>query len=200
MWYSFIRAVLALLFITPIFVFLKAKGKLKRSKSFIIWYFIAFVIVSILLTFWQFESYFGGFDSIEQAMEYEHGKVTIQSTIETETSVFVCSDKTNDLLLKKNGHYNLNIPSNLTERIGLAAGGYVVTIYKDRQDLQNYVQFTIFGSDKVPKLITDNKGSKIEERFTDNGLIYFLGSFACDDGTPYKIYVDGKDIELQMRD
>ena len=200
MWYSFIRAVLALLFITPIFVFLKAKGKLKRSKSFIIWYFIAFVIVSILLTFWQFESYFGGFDSIEQAMEYEHGKVTIQSTIETETSVFVCCDKTNDLLLKKNGHYNLNIPSNLTERIGLAAGGYVVTIYKDRQDLQNYVQFTIFDSDKVPKLITDNKGSKIEERFTDNGLIYFLGSFANVDGTPYKIYVDGKDIELQMRD
>ena len=200
MWYSFIRAVLALLFITPIFVFLKAKGKLKRSKSFIIWYFIAFVIVSILLTFWQFESYFGGFDSIEQAMEYEHGKVTIQSTIETETSVFVCCDKTNDLLLKKNGHYNLNIPSNLTERIGLAAGGYVVTIYKDRQDLQNYVQFTIFDSDKVPKLITDNKGSKIEERFTDNGLIYFLGNFAYDDGTPYKIYVDGKDIELQMRD
>lgn len=200
MWYSFIRAVLALLLITPLFVFLKAKGKLKRSKSFIIWYIIAFVIVSILLTFWQFESYFGGFDSIEQAMEYEHGKVTILDTMETETSVFVYSDKKIDILLKKNGHYCLNVQSNITEKIGLAEDGYFVTIYKDRQDMQNYVQLTIFESDKVPKLITDNKGSKIEERFTDNGSIYFLGSFSSDDGAPYKIYVDGKDIDLQMRD
>ena len=200
MWYSFIRAILALLLITPLFVFLKMKGKLNRSRSLVIWYIVTFIMVSILLTFWPFENYFGGFNSVEQAMEYEHGKVTILDTIETETSVFVYSDETIDLFFKGNGHYYLNISWNLTERIGLSGEGYYVTIYKDLLDKQSYVQLTIFEEHEVPKRITDNKGSKIEERFVENGAIYFLGSFAYDDGAPYKIYVDGKEIDLQMRD
>jgi hypothetical protein len=200
MLYSAIRSTIAILLVTPLLASKKVTGVFKHRLSLFLAYIGVITAVSILLTFWPFENYFGGFDSVEQAMEYEHGQVTIQDTIETETSVFVYSDKTIDLLFKDNGHYYLNISWNLSRKIGLGPGRYYVTIFKDKHDLQNYVQFTIFEFDKVPKLITDNKGSKIEERFTDNGLIYFLGSFAYDDGTPYKIYVDGKDIELQMRD
>jgi len=198
MLYSAIRSILAILLITPLLVSKKITGVFRHRLSLFLAYIGAITAVSILLTFWPFENYFGGFSSIEQAMEYEHGEVTIQDTVETDTSVFVYSDKTIDMMLKKNGHYYLNIPWNLTQKNGISEKGYFVTIYKDRFEKQSYVVLTTFEGNRMLKNFTDNKGSRIEDGFVEDGMAYFFGSFAYDDGSDYKLFNNGRDIAIKM--
>ena len=195
--YDFIRVVCAISLASPIVLVPVFRHTFQARRVFFLVSagLTAFLFASLLYQ-WPFENQFGGFTTAKQAIEYKYGKAEWLFPVENEQSALVLSDKTSEVLQKKDGRFYLISPM-YAARESAFADSVSVIIRGDRRTQERFVQITMMETDRKPETILDSKGTEFEKAFTYNGLTYFTGTYV-EDGQPYALYVDGIDVGLRQ--
>lgn len=193
--YIWVRIILVVLLVSPVILiplfrhtFQSRRGILIASAG------CAALLLIIGLYQWPFENYFGGFQTAQQAMTYQHGNIKPLYSIEDEDAVLILSDKASEILHKQQGRYFLISPMDMTRENAISDIASVM-IRSDKESQERYVQVSMLESDRLPESIMDNKGTQFEKAFVYNGLTVYMGSY-IEDGLGYILYVDGVDVGL----
>ena len=195
--YDVLRVVGAIVLASPIVLIPVFRHTFSARRTFFLVTAAAVALVlGSLLYQWPFENQFGGFGTAKQAVEYQYGKSDWLYTIENEQTALVLSDKTSEVLQKKDGRFYLISPM-YTARESAFSEDTSVVIRGDRRTQERFVQVTMMEADRKPETIFDSKATEFEKAFTYNGLTYFTGTFV-EDGQPYALYVDGIDVGLRQ--
>ena len=195
MFYGYIRLVLAGVVLLPLIASTRIREKFRGKLGlYLAAICTSILLLSVLLYQWPLENYFGGFKSIEQALNYKYGSCDLQYSIENEGSVFVSSNKTNEILHKTADRYCFISPI-YTYRKDAFASKVDVVIYGDKRTPERFVQVAIWEENWIPETIADNKGTQYHEGFSLDETTYYFGSFR-DDGSAFSLLIDGISVDL----
>ena len=195
MLYGLIRVVLAGIILSPFIFSQTFRKKLKAKRGvYIVSICCSILVLSLLLYQVPFENHFGGFKTIDRAIEYKYGTCETFYTIEHDGTVLVLTNKTSEILHKERDRFYL-ISSVCSAKKDMFASGVHVTIYDDTRTPDRFVQVAILPYRKIPEQLSDNKSTRFEKGYTNQGITNYFGCFQ-DDGSEYVLFIDGVHVDL----